>query len=179
MVEPRLEQAAEEGKGAVVKGRRVLPNGTLDCHPSRHSGEGRNPGEWRRGSEGLAGSTRWHARLPPRDCHSRFAGIDGINHSIPACAGMTEGLESGIRQRKQRDYRNSELPVPSSSSFRRRPESRRGGPDGEKIAGFTGWHARLRPRDCHSRFAGTARLNHWIPACAGMTEGLKSGIRQA
>ena len=31
------------------------------------------------------------------------------------------------------------------------------------------------PLSCHSRSAGMDCINHWIPAFAGMTEGLKLG----
>ena len=51
------------------------------------------------------------------------------------------------------------------------PGRRRRG--GEGMAGFTGWRIRLSPRDCHSRYAGMYKINHWIPACAGMTEEAK------
>ena len=56
-------------------------------------------------------------------CHSRYAGMARFNHWIPACAGMTVGLKSGIRQEWQKDCRDGNPLFLSSSSFRRRPES--------------------------------------------------------
>ena len=38
-------------------------------------------------------------------------------------------------------------------------------------ARFIRWRVRLSFCGCHSRFAGMACLNHWIPAFAGMTVG--------
>ena len=47
----------------------------------------------------------------------------------------------------------------------------RRGRGGEGVAGFSGRRIRLSPHDCHSRYAGMYAINHWIPACAGMTRG--------
>ena len=48
--------------------------------PHRHSSEGWNPGG--RGQDGK--------QTPVPKGHSRYAGMDCLNHWIPACAGMTE-----------------------------------------------------------------------------------------
>ena len=59
---------------------------------------------------------------------------------------------------------------------RLRRHSGEGRNPGKRSRGVTEWQvlsdAALgdRPRGCHSRYAGMACLNHWIPACAGMTE---------
>ena len=42
---------------------------------------------------------------------------------------------------------------------------------GEEMAGLPDG-ALGNPFGCHSRVGGNGLLNHWIPACAGMTKGL-------
>ena len=70
-------------------------------------------------------------------CHSRLAGMYAINHWIPACAGMTGGgLESGMGQEWQRGCQDGNPTALSSSSFRRRPESRKERPGGKGMAGL-------------------------------------------
>ena len=54
-------------------------------------------------------------------CHSRYAGMYLINHWIPAFAGMTERLRSGIGQAWQRGCRDGNPLFPCSPSFRQRP----------------------------------------------------------
>ena len=68
-----------------------------------------------------------------------------INHWIPARAGMTVGAEVKICQARQRGCRNSNKPCRPPSSFQRKLESRK-----------------------------MQTINHWIPARAGMTVGLRS-----
>ena len=55
-------------------------------------------------------------------------------------------------------------------SFRRRPESRRVGREVKRRQVLSDGELGGRACGCHSRCAGMDSLNHWIPACAGMTE---------
>ena len=113
--------------------------------PRRHSGAGRNPGNgaevvkaWRVFQDGTFG------------CHAcivipAYAGMDYYNHWIPACAGMTgvvnSGLSatvSGIRQpviMKSRACREARTTPPPS--FQRRLESRKAGRGVRRIARVT------------------------------------------
>ena len=118
------------------------------------------------GDEWLAGFTGWRASGHPPGCHSRYAGMACFNHWIPACAGMTVWL-------RERMLKTTKMSLLSWSSFQRKLESRRGGCSDEWLAGFTGWRASDHPPGCHSRCAGMACFNHWIPACAGMTAWLR------
>ena len=89
-----------------------------------------------------------------------------INHWIPAFAGMTEGLKSGICQEWQRGYRDGNPLFSSSSSFRRRPESR-------KRSQNTKWNPAyaclLQTDQSHTLRRsfppepGMYYINHWIP----------------
>ena len=64
-------------------------------------------------------SIRFHS-----GCHSRFAGMDCLNHWIPACAGMTEEAEGQeLGRGSKRAVGIATIPFPPQSSFRRRPES--------------------------------------------------------
>ena len=112
-------------------------------------------------------------------CHSRAAGMDGLNHWIPACAGMTKGTAvrhlsgmakglSGWQQAHSRPCRHSS----------------EGWNPGREAGMVKGWQVlpdgACGYRSCgHSRYAGMACLNHWIPACAGMTARGDSGLHRA
>ena len=117
--------------------------------------------------------------------HSRRAGMACFNHWIPAFAGMTE--RAGVRNSAgMAEGLSGWQPTFSfSSSFRRRPESRKAGRGVKGRQGLS--DSALGCCGCHSRSAGMACFNHWIPrpsfqtrlyhlhpcrrACAGMTEG--------
>ena len=77
-------------------------------------------------------------------CHSRLAGMAYLNHWIPACAGMTEGAggrHSADMAKELSGWRQTLFrPLPL---FQRRLESRKGGRDGQGMAGFTGQRVRL------------------------------------
>ena len=102
-----------------------------------------------------------------------------LNHWIPACAGMTAEAEAGICQEWQRAVGMATNPIPPLLSFQRRLESRRGG---RGVNG--GRFYRMPMSGCCAyvlSFPPVARmacLNHWIPACAGMTAGAEAGICQ-
>ena len=64
--------------------------------PCRHSSEGWNPGGRGREVQGWQSLSDGAFGCHSCDCHSRYAGMACVNHWIPACAGMTEGLKSGI-----------------------------------------------------------------------------------
>ena len=64
--------------------------------PSRHSSEGWNPGGGSRGVKGWQVLPDGALDTHPCGCHSRSAGMDFLNHWIPACAGMTAGAGVGI-----------------------------------------------------------------------------------
>ena len=119
-----------------------------------------------RGDEWLAGFTGWRVGDHPPGCHSRCAGMACFNHWIPACAGMTVWL-------RDRMLKTTKMSLLSWSSCQRKLESRKGGRGDEWLAGFTGWRVGDHPPGCHSRCAGMACFNHWIPACAGMTVWLR------
>ena len=53
----------------------------------------------------------------------------------------------------------------------RRLESRSGGRGVKGWQGLSDGALGCRCYGCHSRYAGMACFNHWIPACAGMTVG--------
>ena len=76
------------GQAFVRHGKRAVGMATNSFRPRRHSSEGWNPGE----GAGECRDGRVY-RMPVSSCryycHSRTAGIDGLNHWIPACAGMT------------------------------------------------------------------------------------------
>ena len=84
-------------------------------------------------------------------------------------------LDSGLRRNdggaEVREFvRNSKgavgmatNPFPPLSSFRRRPESRRAGRGVKGWQGLSDGTFGCRPRDCHSRCAGMACFNYWIP----------------
>ena len=107
-------------------------------------------------------------------CHSRSAGMACFNHWIPAFAGMTVGAGGQELSRHGRGVigMTTNLLRPPSS-FQRRLESRKAG------RGVKGWQVLpdgalgCRACSCHSRSAGMACFNHWIPAFAGMTVGVE------
>ena len=80
MVEPRREQAAEEvlyaARGEEARSRPVKA-GIQEAKP---------------GSLMTARSCRQRTAWPACDGYSRTAGMDDINHWIPASAGMTPGV---------------------------------------------------------------------------------------
>ena len=117
------------------------------------------------------------------------AGMEGLNHWIPACAGMTEGLKSGICQTWQKGLSGwQQTHADPPSSFQRKLESSGllhtfppGGNDHLWVIPASVIRA-IRLTPCLQQ-AGPARLPGFrpAPACcrqAGMTEGLKSGICQ-
>ena len=82
------------------------------------------------------------------------AGIQWFNYDMPARAGMTAPV------------------IPASLNTAGCPGP---GVNGCRILrGRTAWPA----CSCHSRTAGMDYVNHWIPACAGMTEGAIDPVRQ-
>ena len=102
------------------------------------------------------------------DCHSRCAGMNSLNHWIPAFAGMTAnellGHNSGSRLF---DTLASPTHKPVSS-FQRKLESRQGRPAGEGMAGFVG--RRIRWTCLWLSF----------PLCGnGLSQPLDSGLRRA
>ena len=113
-------------------------------------------------------------------CHSRAAGMARINHWIPASAGMTEGWNRDFFGNGKGTVRVATcLFSPRRHSGEgRNPRLQDVG--GRAASGTSGRGGRgrdvrrikvsCRP-SCHSRAAGIARINHWIPAFAGMTEG--------
>ena len=104
-------------------------------------------------------------------CHSRAEGMDGLNHWIPAFAGMTtgaavrhlSGMAKGLSRWRQ-------------THSRLRRHSSAGWNPGEGAGEYRDGRVYRTPISscryyCHSRAAGMDGLNHWIPACAGMTAG--------
>ena len=66
-----------------------------------------------------------------------------FKHWIPACAGMTEGLRSGIRQAWQRGYRDGDKPITTPVVIPAQAGIQEGRPRSEGVAGLIGWHVRL------------------------------------
>ena len=140
----------------------------------RHSSAGWNPGNggavvngWPILADGALGGH-------PLSCHSRCAGMDCLNHWIPAFAGMTVGAVVGIFSGMAKGlsgWRQTHSNPHRHSSAGWNPGGRRRG--GEWVADFSGWRVVGSPFSGHSRVAGMYGLNHWIPACAGMTQWLR------
>ena len=84
------------GGGWGVAGRGSVGMATNSCQPPlsfQRRLESRKRG---RGGEWLTGSGRRRVGGHPPGCHSRSAGMYGLNHWIPAFAGMTVGAAVGI-----------------------------------------------------------------------------------
>ena len=99
------------------------------------------------------------------------------NHWIPAFAGMTGGLRLGFFSGMAKGlsgWRQTHFNLRRHSSVGWNPGNGGAVMNRRLILadGALGGH----PFSGHSRSAGMDCLNHWIPAFAGMTEGLRSGI---
>ena len=129
--------------------------------------------------------------MPAFGCHACFAGMDCLNHWIPACAGMTQGVASGFYCHDERAasdfYPNDEGGCGqifvrhgkgtvglATNLFSLRCHSGEGRNPGRALPGCL-YARRLFPfapnvLSRHPRYAGMYSRNHWIPACAGMTQ---------
>ena len=97
-----------------------------------------------------------------------------VNHWIPACAGMTVGV--GGRNLSGIAKGLSGWRLTHSCPCRHSSEGWNPGGRGREVQGWQSLSDGAfgcRCCDCHSRYAGMACVNHWIPACAGMTTGAK------
>ena len=95
--------------------------------------------------------------------HSRQAGMDCLNHWIPACAGMTTEVSCPLP-----------LSCPPPLPFpphRHSGEGRNPGRRAGVLGGLRWLVLRGYIISGHSRLAGMACIKHWIPAFAGMTAG--------
>ena len=131
-----------------------------------------------------------------------LAGMDGLNHWIPACAGMTAGgpgfsgmtertaasISSGMATGLVRMATNLFRPLMSfqrrlacmdaggrAASGTGRRGIQEGRPGGERMAGFVRWRVRLS-FVLSFPLCGNELLNHWILACAGMTVSFGFGL---
>ena len=122
---------------------------------------------------------------PPCGGHSRYAGTTCLNHWIPACACLLQagrndngGCGQVFFENDKRVLRIASYLVLYSSSFQRRLESRERSRRNQRTAGFCRRRIVWPPCGVHSRYAEMDYLNHWIPACAGMTRGFDSSLHQ-
>ena len=106
--------------------------------------------------------------LPRRLVPDLPAGRHGSTTCIPVGVSINDG--GGCGQELVRMARNA---------FDPRRHSSEGWNPGGRGRGMKEWQGLsdgtfgCRCGGCHSRCAGMACFNHWIPACAGMTEGVK------
>ena len=111
--------------------------------------------------------------MPTSGCRARvlsfpLCGNSLLNHWIPACAGMTEGLRSGIRQEWKGGCRDGDKPHSSPVVIPAQAGIQAGGPECEGMAGFAGCpRPVIMPVYCHSRLSRN-----------GLSKPLDSGLRR-
>ena len=112
-----------------------------------------------------------------------FEGYPMMQARIAVCVPVNEDISLAVIPAKAGIHAYRDVGGRAASGTGRRGKR---GYGGEGMAGFIGWRVGCRSC-CHSRYAGMAWLNHWIPrpsfqtrlyhlhpcrrACAGMTRG--------
>ena len=106
------------------------------------------------------------------------AGMDYINHWIPAFAGMTTGAIAGFSSFRPAPFITFNG-FPTTALYRHSSESWNPGGRGREVNGCRGlWEGALGsvPVNVIPTDAGMDYINHWIPAFAGMTTGAIAGF---